>query len=239
MKNRRDLIAATVTWLVLSLVSMALVAGLQILPDVASNEARIEDSAMVLLTVLSMPVLMFVVVGMVYSAIRFRARAGDEEDGPAIHGHRGVQAGWLVLTFALVIGLFGYGTAGLVEIRGTQASEFDVHVMGEQWQWRFEYSAYGGLKSKELHLPVGERAHLIIESSDVIHSLWLAPLGIKQDAVPGHPTEAYVTPTAAGTFQGRCTELCGLGHTVMAFTLVTSDRATLDAWAQAQLQAVR
>ena len=212
---------------------MALVAGVQILPEVASNEARIEDEAMVLLTVVSMPVLMFVVVGMGYSALRFRARSDDEGDGPPIHSHRALQGGWLVLSTALVLGLFSYGAIGLIDIRGSQVADFEVHVSGEQWKWTFEYPQYE-VKSAELHLPVGRRTRLTIESTDVIHSLWLPPLGIKQDAVPGHPTQAYVSPTVAGSFTGRCTELCGFGHTSMSFDLFTDDPQALEAWANEQ-----
>ena len=73
-------------------VGAVLVAGIQIIPVIASREAEIENSAFVLLTVLSVPVLMFVVVGLAYSALRFRA-AGDEADGPPIHGHAGLPGG--------------------------------------------------------------------------------------------------------------------------------------------------
>lgn len=204
-----------------------LVAGIQILPVVASREAEIEDAAFVLLTVLSVPVLMFVVVGLAYSAIRFRAN-GDEEDGPPIHGHRGFQAIWLVVSFALVIGLFVYGALGLVDIRGAQESEFQVQVQAEQWAWKFEYPS--GVVAKELHIPVGERVHLVVTSKDVIHSFWVPAFGIKQDAVPGRPTQIYVTATVAGTYPGLCAELCGSGHTGMHLTVVVSERAELDAW---------
>jgi cytochrome c oxidase subunit 2 len=120
-----------------------------------------------------------------------------------------------------------------VEIRGSQTSAFEVHVTAEQWKWTFDYPSLG-IRADELHLPVGERAHLMIESKDVIHSLWLTPLGIKQDAVPGHPTEAYVSPTVAGSYSGACTELCGFGHTSMTFEIVTSDMTALQAWASTQ-----
>jgi cytochrome c oxidase subunit 2 len=214
---------------------MILVAGIQILPEIASHEAEIQDAAFVLLTVASVPVLMFVVVGMAYSAIRFRAADGEGRDGPPVHGHRAFQAGWLVVTFMLVIGLFVYGAIGLVEIRGAQESDFEVHVVGEQWAWHYTYP--DGHKADELHLPLGQRVLLLIESDDVIHSLWLPALGIKQDAVPGRVTEAYVTPTLAGTYSGRCAELCGLGHTGMTTTFVVSDQATLDAWLSQQEEA--
>jgi cytochrome c oxidase subunit II len=206
---------------------MALVAGVQIIPVIASREAKIENTAFVLLTVLSVPVLMFVVVGLAYSALRFRAN-GDEADGPPVHGNRGFQAAWLIISFVLVIGLFGYGAFGLVDIRGAQASEFEVNVRAEQWAWHFEYP--GGVKSKELHIPVGERVHLVINSDDVVHSFWVPAFGVKQDAVPGRPTQIYLTATVAGTYPGLCAELCGFGHTGMRMTVVVSDRPALEDW---------
>ncbi len=230
MTPRRHLLTAAAAWLVLSAVSMAVVAGVQILPEIASREAEVEDAAFVLLTVVSMPVLWFVVVGLAYSALRFRAPAGDVEDGPPVHGHRGFQAGWLVVTFLLVIGLFVYGAVGLLEIRGAQSADFEVHVRAEQWKWHYTYP--DGLTSADLHLPLGRRVHLVLESDDVIHSLWLPALGVKQDAVPGRVTQAYTTPTLAGIYGGRCAELCGFGHTGMTTTVEIEDQASLDAWLQ-------
>jgi cytochrome c oxidase subunit 2 len=211
---------------------IALVAGIQIIPVIASREAAIENSAFVLLTVLSVPVLMFVVVGLAYSAVRFRAN-GDEQDGPPIHGSRGFQGVWLGISFALVIGLFGYGAVGMVDIRGVRSSDFEVRVFAEQWAWTFEYPS-AGVTSKELHIPVGERVHLVINSSDVIHSFWVPALGIKQDAVPGRATQAYLTATVSGTYPGMCAELCGFGHTDMRFTTAVSDRAALETWLSEQ-----
>jgi cytochrome c oxidase subunit 2 len=229
---RRHLWIAAAIWAVLSALGAALVAGIQILPVIASREAEVENSAFVLLTVLSVPVLMFVVVGLAYSALRFRAN-GDDDDGPPIHGHRGFQAVWLGISFLLVIGLFAYGTVGLLDIRGAQDSEFDVQVHGEQWKWSFEY-ADAGVVSKELHIPVGERVHLVINSKDVIHSFWVPAFGIMQDAVPGRPTHIYLTATVAGTYPGLCAELCGSGHTGMQLTVVVSEPADVETWLSQQ-----
>jgi cytochrome c oxidase subunit 2 len=208
-------------------VGAVLIAGIQIIPVIASREAAIENSAFVLLSVASVPVLMFVVVALVYSALRFRAN-GDEGDGPAIHGHLGVQRLWLGISFLLVLGLFGYGATGLLDIRGGQSSDFEVQVLGEQWKWSFRYPS--GVMSKELHVPMGERVHLVINSKDVIHSFWVPAFGIKQDAVPGRPTQAYLTATLEGTYAAQCAELCGSGHTNMIVTVIASSRDELDTW---------
>jgi cytochrome c oxidase subunit II len=229
---RRHLLIAGAVWVVLSVLGVALVLGLQIVPVIASREAEIEDNAFVLLAAASVPVLMLVVVGLVYSALRFRA-TGEMIDGPPVHGHAGFEAAWVGISLALVLGLFAYGALGLVDIRGAQTADFEVNVGAEQWAWHFDYPATGA-RSKELHIPVDRRVHLNITSQDVIHSFWVPALGVKQDAVPGRPTQIYLTATDSGTYPGMCTELCGLGHTGMTTTVVVSDQTALDAWLSQQ-----
>ncbi len=226
---------AGAVWVVLSVLGVALVAGMQMIPVIASREAEIENSAFVLLTAASVPVLMLVVVALAYSAFRFRA-SDELADGPPIHGHAGFQAAWVGISLMLVLGLFAYGAVGLVAIRGAQTADFEVSVSSEQWAWHFEYPATR-VKSKELHIPVDRRVHLVIKSIDVIHSFWVPAFGIKQDAVPGRLTHIYMTATHSGTYPGMCAELCGLGHTGMTTTVVVSEQAALDAWLSKQPQA--
>jgi cytochrome c oxidase subunit 2 len=56
---------------------------------------------------------------------------------------------------------------------------------------------------------------LNITSADVIHSFWVPQLAQKQDAVPGQHNKLVITPIKLGTFPVICTELCGLGHSLM------------------------
>jgi cytochrome c oxidase subunit II len=231
---RGHLLVAATVWLVLSVVGIILVLGMQIIPLIASREAEIENSAFVLLTAASVPVLLLVVVGLAYAALRFRA-TDEMADGPPVHGHPGFQSVWLGLSLLLVLGLFAYGAIGLIDIRGAQTADFEVNVSGEQWKWHFEYPA-AGVTSEELHVPIDQRVQLNITSTDVIHSFWVPALGIKQDAVPGHPTHVYMTVTDSGIYGGMCAELCGLGHTHMTTTVFASDRASLDAWLSQQPQ---
>jgi cytochrome c oxidase subunit 2 len=224
----RHLLTAGAVWVVLSALGVVLVAGMQIIPVIASREAEIENSAFVLLTAASVPVLMLVVVGLAYSALRFRA-TDETADGPPIHGHPGFQAAWVGISLIMVLGLFAYGAIGLVDIRGAQTADFEVNVSAEQWAWHYQYPATG-VKSTQLHIPVDRRVHLLLKSSDVIHSFWVPAFGVKQDVVPGHPTQIYMTATQSGTYPGMCAELCGLGHTGMTTTVVVSDQAALDAW---------
>lgn len=235
MTAGRHLATAIVAWAVLSTVGVALVVGVQILPVIASREAEVVNSAFVVLTAVSVPVLMMVVVALVYSAIRFRARGEDDGDGPPIHGHRRLEAGWVGVTLAMVLGLAAFGTVGLVEIRGGAEADLEVRAEATQWAWEFEYTVLG-IHTRELVLPVDRRIRVLIVSDDVLHSFYVPAFGIKQDAVPGRTTELYVTPTVTGTFPGECAELCGLGHTKMLTTVRVVEAAEFEAWVAEQAQ---
>jgi len=155
---RRHLLTAGAAWVVLSVIGVIVVTGIQIIPVIASREAAIENSAFVVLTAASVPVLMLVVVALAYTALRFRA-TNETVDGPPIHGHTGFQGVWLGISLILVLFLFIYGAVGLVEIRGAQTADFEVQVQAEQWAWHFEY-ADKNIHVAELHIPVDRRVHL-------------------------------------------------------------------------------
>ena len=110
-----------------------------------------------------------------------------------------------------------------------------VNVTGFQWSWQFQYPQYkvpgadpsdvsetgqqwpGKLPVMEI--PTGETVQFNLSSTDVIHAFWVVPFEFKRDVLPDHPNHFEVTPIKTGTFTGRCTELCGLYHSRMLFTL--------------------
>jgi len=68
------------------------------------------------------------------------------------------------------------------------------------------------LVSPTLVLPVGREADLTLRAQDVIHSVFIPAMRVKQDAVPGMDVHTHFTPTQIGTYELVCTQLCGLGH---------------------------
>jgi len=71
-----------------------------------------------------------------------------------------------------------------------------------------------------LALKKGETVKLRITSEDVTHGLFLRPLKIDTDIVPGEVRELTVTPQTAGTFTAICHHFCGSGHGGMKLTVV-------------------
>ncbi|MER3445682.1 MAG: hypothetical protein C4291_02085 [Candidatus Dadabacteria bacterium] len=64
----------------------------------------------------------------------------------------------------------------------------DLIVIGHQWWWEVQYPKSGVVTANEIHLPIGKRLLVRLESADVIHDFWVPQLARKMDMTPGHPT---------------------------------------------------
>ena len=69
---------------------------------------------------------------------------------------------------------------------------------------------------------------------DVIHSFWVPEFSQKQDAVPGIETRLVITPQKIGTYPVICTELCGLGHSLMRSRSIVTTKAGFEQWVAEQ-----
>ena len=106
-----------VIWLVAALAADLIywfVLGPIVPPGKLGSAAQGQQFDLNVLTVMCLPVVAFVVVYFGYSLVVWRHRAGDEEDGPALHGNARVQVAWISITSAIVLGLFGFGTYELI-----------------------------------------------------------------------------------------------------------------------------
>jgi len=82
---------------------------------------------------------------------------------------------------------------------------------------RFEFSP------NQITLAKGETVKLQVKSEDVTHGLFVRPLGIDTEIVPGRVTELTVTPETAGTYRAICDHFCGAGHGGMKMTIVVEE----------------
>jgi len=81
-----------------------------------------------------------------------------------------------------------------------------------------------------IYLPRGRTAQIRLRTHDVIHSFFVPDFRVKQDVIPGFPTEIRFTPTVNGVYELACTELCGLGHYKMRGEVHVVDPAEYEAW---------
>ncbi len=64
----------------------------------------------------------------------------------------------------------------------------------------------------QLNLPVDRPILVHLSSKDVIHSLGLYEMRVKQDAIPGMDIPVWFIPNRTGEYEIACSQLCGLGH---------------------------
>jgi cytochrome c oxidase subunit 2 len=103
----------------------------------------------------------------------------------------------------------------LLDVQSVDAGTRVVNVKAQQFAWSFTYPNAGDRTIGELVLEQGVPVELNLTATDVIHSFWVPEFRMKQDAVPGITTKVKVTPKEPGQYELVCTELCGLGHSVM------------------------
>jgi cytochrome c oxidase subunit II len=90
----------------------------------------------------------------------------------------------------------------------------------------------------QLHVPIDRQVVIQLSSKDVIHSLGIPAMRVKQDAIPGVLATVWFTPILPGQFDIACSQLCGLGHYRMRGILTVESEDAFRQWLaqQAALQ---
>jgi cytochrome c oxidase subunit 2 len=216
-------------------------------PGTDSSQAAGQVTDNTVLLGLVTPIAALLVVFFAYTLFVFRHREGDPEDdeGPALRGHTGIQNTWLAVTTVVILFLASYGTVRLFDngsgggqgadpVAKQSGDQLQVQVIAQQWAFTYRWPAYGGVETPRLVLPVDKPVEMHVTSLDVIHSFWAHDLGIKADANPGVDNVAFLQPKKTGSFDIRCAELCGLFHGHMFDTgQIVSDSA-FNTWIKEQ-----
>jgi cytochrome c oxidase subunit II len=114
----------------------------------------------------------------------------------------------------------------------------NVNVLGLQYAWIFTYPEIN-ITSGELHVPVGKEVQLNMNAQDVIHAVWIPQLRLKQDVIPGTPTQLRFTTSKVGTYPLRCAELCGGYHGSMVTQMIVHTPEEYDTWIASQQQSAQ
>ncbi len=109
-------------------------------------------------------------------------------------------------------------------------ADAELIVIGHQWWWEVRYNHSGRVGANEIHIPVGKKIRVEVQSADVIHSFWVPQLGRKIDAIPGRNNFIWLEASRPGEYQGRCAEFCGNQHAWMNFTVYAHDPKEYAQW---------
>jgi cytochrome c oxidase subunit 2 len=221
----------------IQLAAIALVAGaictvvalaIPWLPPAAGKEAQRIHWVFWFTTAIAIGVFSVVAAVIVFSVWKFRARPDDDSDGPPTHGHTTLEIWWTAIPAVLVTAISIVSAIVLAQNGNAGSNPLKVQVTARQFAWSFTYP--NGKTYGSLTIPEGRSTQLDITAEDVIHSFWVPELSQKQDAVPGQHNKLVVTPIRTGTYPVICTELCGLGHSLMRSQVTILTAASFDKW---------
>jgi cytochrome c oxidase subunit II len=149
--------------------------------------------------------------------------------------------------------------AAAKEMQNPPANAMVVKVLAQQFSWSFHLAGKDGKFGKTdmtlvdndnlcgvvpsdpqgrddivveglLCVPVNQPVVLIMESKDVLHSLFLPHFRVKQDVVPGMQTQMWFQCTKTGEYEIACAELCGMLHSQMGGRLRVYEQQAYEDW---------
>lgn len=173
----------------------------------------------------------------------FKFRAADGRPTQYITGEEKHQKRWITIPHTLVIlcDLVIIVPAILVWYNIKQAlppAEENVRVIAQQWAWSFQQPGPDGVLDTaddirtvdELHVQVNTTYHFELRSRDVVHSFSVPAFRLKQDAVPGRAITGWFRANRVGTYDIQCTQMCGVGHAMMAGRIIVETPRQHAAW---------
>ena len=177
-------------------------------------------------------VIIALVAGLVIAAsIKFRSkkRLGEPKQ---IFGNQKLELTWTLIPLAIVAFFFILTINAMTDINSPIAKgrKPDIVIIAHQWWWDLRYPKKQVITANELHIPVGKKLLMKVESADVIHDWWVPDLGRKIDAVPGRNNYAWIEADSAREYEGACSEYCGAEHAWMRIKVVAESQKKFNEW---------
>jgi cytochrome c oxidase subunit 2 len=113
-----------------------------------------------------------------------------------------------------------------------------IRVFAQQWAWSFQQPGLDGILDSaddirtvdDLHVTVNTTYRFELRSRDVVHSFAVPAFRLKQDALPGRTISGWFRPNRVGTYDIQCTQICGMGHGLMAGRIIVETPQEHAAW---------
>ncbi|HEY2646639.1 MAG TPA: hypothetical protein VGI34_06680 [Candidatus Acidoferrales bacterium] len=207
----------------------------------ASTYAHSIDHLFILIAVI-VGVWLIAAEGMMFVLI-FKFRAKDGRPTQYITGEEPHLKRWISIPHYMIIVcdivILAAAIAVWYNIKQTMpAADETVRVIGQQWAWSFQQAGPDGVMDTaddirtvgELHVKINTTYHFELMSRDVVHSFAIPAFRLKQDALPGRTITGWFRPNRLGTYDIQCTQMCGLGHGLMAGRIVVETPEDHAAW---------
>jgi cytochrome c oxidase subunit 2 len=193
------------------------------------------------LLIIAVPITLLVEGILLYAVIKFK---GNDDPKPTKENRR-LEITWTVATavILLFVGVASYGVMAdeNVEFTGGEEEvapdENDVLIQAQAYQWGWDMSypnenvtVSGAGQGPTVVVPANQDIYVNVSSRDVIHGFHVPELGMKSDAIPDQTNYIKTNASEMGSYQGYCSEYCGVAHSQMYFTVEVVDQAEYDEW---------
>jgi cytochrome c oxidase subunit 2 len=164
-----------------------------------------------------------VMLTLLFAVVRYRASRGHAPSQKTQHKVLEPLYALVLVGVAAFLAVYA-ANANASEQAPLGPPKLTVDITGFQWCWEFHYAGTPvTVRSSCVHsdptlvVPTGEVIRFVLRSDDVVHEWWLPYADWKQEAFPGHSNYFELKFGTTGTWQGRCSEFCGLYHDRMDF----------------------
>jgi cytochrome c oxidase subunit 2 len=201
------------------------------MPPEASTVASNVDNLFFFIFWITVFFFFLVLVLMTYFCIKYRHRKGHEEADPAPAHSTALELTWTVIPTVLVLMIFYFGFRGFLHMNVAPPNAYEINVDAKMWQWEFVYP--NGYVDTELHIPLNTPVRAVLQSQDVIHSLFIPQFRVKKDAVPGRYNRMWFEATELSPPEGfdiYCAEYCGTSHSTMRAKVIVQTPEDFKAW---------
>ena len=180
---------------------------------------------------------------LIYPLFKYKYKEGRKSSTVKGIGHK--QLKWIYLGMAIMavcdFFMLYQEHSTWVKIEETLPAEkdFEVAITGRQWNWVFTYPGPDNIlytaddvivnkQNSDLHVPINKNVIMDIKAIDVIHSLFLKNVRLKQDAIPGRTITRWFNATKTGKYEIACAEICGVLHSKMRNYLIVESQEDFD-----------
>jgi cytochrome c oxidase subunit II len=191
-----------------------------------------------------------------WTILRYRRRS--DEMPKQFHENIPVEILYTTIPILIVAALFVFtvltenNVDATVPVNATVTSSgkpvVEVKVTAFQWGWRFDYPGLNVSVAGEttngpndhgpqMVVPVGQTVQITLVSDDVIHGFYVRDFNFSRYALPGVTNYFDLNVIRAGTYNGQCTQICGLYHSEMLFSVKAVSPSAFHTWAGDEVKA--
>lgn len=221
--------------------------------DAASPIAQFMHDFNNLLIVIMTAIVGFVLALLLWVIIRYSEKANPVPSTTT--RNMPLEIVWTVIPVLILAGIAVPSFQLLFAQYDFPKADLTIKATGHQWYWSYSYPDNGNFSidsymladsdrkpdqprllsvDNEVVVPAGKVVHVLVTSSDVIHSWAVPSFGVKADAVPGRITRLWFNALEPGVYYGQCSQLCGTNHAFMPIAVRAVSEQEFATWLNAK-----